>query len=148
MGWPVTIVASLVVLMFAAYGLRSVRRLCRPLRMTGERLEAATGGPGVALDRLRELKLAYYSTRRDGENGWMELKLRDDQGGLVVESEIAGFRDIVTAAVKAAGASGLAFSEATQRNLESLMRAPDAEGAAPLGSRSGARRYSRMGMFR
>ena len=122
---PVTLGAAVLALPFAIYGFRAVGRARAQLRLCGSRLEVdAPGGRQIDLGGLTALRLAYYSTRRDGENGWMELRLRDPDGALVVESEIDGFADIAAASLAGARRAGLTLSSATERNFARLLEIP------------------------
>ncbi len=74
----------------------------------------------LAWSDLGELRLRYFSTRRDRDRGWMQLILKGDGVALRIDSTLPGFEDIVRRALKAAAAADLPLSGATRRNLESL----------------------------
>jgi hypothetical protein len=69
---------------------------------------------------LRRLTLAYYSTRRDGSNGWLRLTLADTHGRMSIDSRIRGFDGIVSRAVDAARMNRLAIDPATLSNLSGI----------------------------
>lgn len=69
---------------------------------------------------LADLRLRYYSTRRDGANGWMQLVLKRPGASIQIESTLTGFKDIVAVATKAANKKGLPLSPTTLGNLEVL----------------------------
>lgn len=69
---------------------------------------------------LRLLRLDYYSTRRDGEGGWMQLRLGDAQRTIRIDSDVEGFAEMVGAAAHAAKRRDLALDAATLANLEAL----------------------------
>ena len=107
--------------LFAVYGIRTALR-------HGTRIEAtetalSTSGlrrisiPWSELDRL---KLAYYSTRRDRRDGWLQLELRAGSSTLRLDSRIKGFTDLVRASARVAESRGLAISPATATNLQAL----------------------------
>jgi hypothetical protein len=71
---------------------------------------------------LRDVRLAYYSTRRDGANGWMQLKIRGKSGVLRLDSDAAGFDRLVTASLRCADRLGLDVKAATRHNAAVLVR--------------------------
>ncbi|MSO80555.1 MAG: hypothetical protein EXQ97_02705 [Alphaproteobacteria bacterium] len=83
-----------------------------------------------ALDRVR---LAYYSTRRDRSNGWMQLTLGAGRTRLRLDSALDDFPLVVAAASRAANMNGLALSAATRANIEALgQQAPGPRAPAAL----------------
>ena len=102
------------------------RTLCRQLTHI-ELDEAgirARGPLGAAIrwEELRSLRLDYYSTRRDPEGrtmhgGWMQLKLRDTQHTICIDSELEGFVELVRAVALEARRRGTVLDEATRANL-------------------------------
>ena len=83
----------------------------------------AVSGPvtrNIQWTELRDLRLKYFSTRRDGRNGWMQLVLRGPHATIRIESTLTGFRDIVAVAVKAAHHQEIALSLSTAGNIEVL----------------------------
>lgn len=84
---------------------------------------AADGPMGglVEWTRLDLLKLAYYSTKRDRSNGWMQLAVRSAGARTVkVDSSLDGFYDVVERAAQAAEAANIELSPATRANLRSM----------------------------
>src|SRR5260370_15008004 len=62
--------------LFAVFGIRTALRHCMFIEVT----EAALQSSGllqasISWSKLDRMKLSYYSTRRDGRGGWMQLKL-------------------------------------------------------------------------
>jgi hypothetical protein len=106
---------------FAAYGLRAALRDRQAVILSKDAL--AILGPlprRLAWNELTQLRLAYYTTRRDGENGWMELRLRSGRTRMTLESELDGFAEIAFAGRDAAESLGLRLSSATMRNYAHL----------------------------
>lgn len=108
-------------LLFAVHGLWTLRRHLTVVTCGDGGLSLA--GPAarrLAWPELTEMRLRYFSTRRDRERGWMQLSLAG--GGVTVrlDSTIDGFEDIVRRAARAAAAADVALGDATVRNLESL----------------------------
>ncbi len=69
---------------------------------------------------LAELKLKYYSTRRDHTNGWMEMKLKGPRASLLLDSNLDDFATVVRQAGQAALDNRLSFNPATIGNLGAL----------------------------
>ena len=79
-------------------------------------------GASIRWADLRLLRLDYYSTRRDGEGGWMQLKLGDGQSTIRIDSDLDGFAELVGAAARAAAQLDLAIDAATLSNLAAIQR--------------------------
>jgi hypothetical protein len=74
-------------------------------------------GAAIRWEDLRSLRLDYFSTRRDGEGGWMQLRLRDAQHTIRFDSELDGFVGLVRVAVLEARRRGADLDHATRANL-------------------------------
>ncbi len=123
-------------LLFAIYGLRTALRQGTVLTVddNGVRQEGPLGG---LLDRainwsdLRDIRLRYYSTRRDHSGGWMQLILSGAAGRIRMDSNLPGFDDIVRRACAEARERRLTTDPATAANLSSLgLSAGDGAAAA------------------
>src|SRR5580693_167046 len=100
--------------LFAVFGIRTALRHCTSIKVT----EAALQSSGLLQtsiwwSKLDRMKLSYYSTRRDGRGGWMQLKLRAGWSTLRVDSRVEGFSDLVIASAKAAQMRCLSLDPAT-----------------------------------
>jgi hypothetical protein len=118
--WPAALLV-LIALVFALYAAASLRRAMTRIDAGDEAI--AVTGPWP--DRLRweeldRVRLAYYSTRRDGAGGWMHLTLAAAGRRVVVDSRIGGFELLVRRAALAARARALRLDAATIVNLRSL----------------------------
>jgi len=69
---------------------------------------------------LRDVKLRYYSTKRDKTDGWLQLTLRAPGARFGIESTIDGFDDIAVAAAKAVVRNGVSVSDVTLSNFAAL----------------------------
>lgn len=136
-GAAATVFTAVPAVLFALYGVRAVRRAGERYALSEAAIERLAPSPRrLRFDRIEGLRLSYYTTRRDGEGGWMELRLRDGDGTMVFESEIEGFARLVREGYAAARRAGVPLSGSTQRNVELLL-----EGRAPSPSRRGLRNF-------
>ena len=107
--------------LFLVYFARTVcRQLTRiELDEAGIRARGPLGG-ALRWGELRSLRLDYYSTRRDQEEGWMQLKLRGARRTIRVDSGLSGFAELARATVERARAAGVELEEPTLSNLKLL----------------------------
>ena len=119
--WAVAAVLGVAAVVFAIFTVRTLQR-----RMTVIELDdtgiLSRGLPRRAIrwTEISDLKLKYYSTRRDRQNGWMQLTIKGPSGGLAMESTLTGFEDVVERAADAARENGVDLSVATTNNLISI----------------------------
>ena len=107
--------------LFAVFGIRTALRHGSRIELTEGALRASgLVRTSISLRELDRLKLAYYSTRRDGRAGWMQLELRSGSSILRLDSRVEGFTKVVEASVRAAEARGLSLNAATLTNLRAL----------------------------
>lgn len=107
--------------LFAVFGIRTALRHGTQIEATETTL--STSGLrriSISWSELDHLKLAYYSTRRDRREGWLQLELRAGSSTLRLDSRIGGFADLVQASARAAELRGLSFGPATAANLQAL----------------------------
>ena len=133
---PVAWVLAAAAALFLVYFSRTV---CRQL--THIELDEAgirVRGPAFLRPRaairwedLRSLRLDYFSTRRDGDGGWMQLRLRDARHTIRIDSELAGFADVARIAALQARRVGADLDKATRANLSEFGIEESAVPAAP-----------------
>ena len=107
-------------LLFAVYGVQTLRRQRTALEATPQALVLHPGAVRIDWNELTGLRLAYFSLRREGAGGWMELKLHAGRHAVRVDSRIEGFREIVELAAGAATRVDLELDPATASNLATL----------------------------
>ena len=121
---PVAPIAALLTVGAALFLVYFARTVCRQLtHIELDETGIRARGPIAAAIRwgdLRSLRLDYYSTRRDQEEGWMQLKLRGADGTIRVDSGIAGFAELARSAVASAREQGLVLDDTTRENLALL----------------------------
>jgi hypothetical protein len=111
--------------LFVAFGIRTALRHQSRIEMSEGALSASGPlGANIPWAALDGIKLAYYSTRRDRSDGWMQLVLRAGRARLSVDSRIEGFPLLVERAASAAAARHLLLDRTTLANLEALGIAP------------------------
>ena len=119
--WVLTAVGALFLVYFARTVCRQLTRIELDddgIRVRGP--EFLRLGAAIRWEELRSLRLAYYSTRRDREGGWMQLRLRDTRRTIRVDSELKGFVDLVRTAVAEARRRSVDLDEPTRANLDAL----------------------------
>ena len=67
---------------------------------------------------VTDFKLSYFTLRRDGEKGWMQMRLRNAKNSVRIESSLVGFEEIASRAFAAAEANQISLNSATTSNLE------------------------------
>ena len=114
------ILAPLAVL----FGIFAVRTLVRQLTTyeateTGFRVSGPVGFE-LAWSDISDMRLRYFSTRRDRGRGWMQLRIRGTGRTVRLDSTLEGFSDIVARAAKEAARHDIALSDATLDNMQAL----------------------------
>ena len=118
---PVAWVAAAVAALFLVYFGRTVCRQLTHIELDEDGVRAAGPlGAAIRWADLRSLRLDYYSTRRDSEEGWMQLRLGDGQRAIRIDSDLEGFAEVVDAAAREAALRDLALDSATLSNLQAL----------------------------
>ena len=114
-------VLGAIAALFAFFGIRTLlRQLTRvELTETGVRTAGPLGN-AIAWDELKSVELRYYSTRRDQERGWLQLKLRSARARLAFDSSLTDFVVLARRAVAEAQTRGQALGPSTLSNLEMI----------------------------
>jgi hypothetical protein len=108
-------------ILFALFALRTALRQITRYELDTSGIRALGPWPReIPWAQLEDFSLRYYSTRRDGERGWLQLKLTAAGSSLKIDQALEGFDQIAAQALAAAGGRGLAHSHATLDNLHRL----------------------------
>lgn len=108
-------------LLFLVFGLRTALRHTMVVEVSDIGVRASGPlGATIAWEDLRDVQLRYYSTRRDRERGWMDLRLKSRRHTLRIESAIEGFEHIVRQATDFAPRHGIELSAPTRANLKAM----------------------------
>ena len=115
---PVAWVLAAAAALFLVYFGRTVCRQLTHIELDEAGIRAKGPlGAAIRWEDLRSLRLDYFSTRRDGEGGWMQLRLRDAQHTIRIDSELEGFVGLVRVAALEALRRGVDLDHATRANL-------------------------------
>ena len=114
-------ILSFLGLLFFLFGLRTIIRQYTFIEVSEDKI--TVGGLlrySIVWSDIQELKLSYFSTRRDRAGGWMQLRLCAHNRTLRVDSTLKDFCKLVTEAVQKTFCNGLEHSAGTVENLKAL----------------------------
>lgn len=115
--------------LFLVFGIRTLLRHLAHVEVSTEGV--TMGGPAgnaVLWRNIDAMSLNYFTTRRDKQGGWMQLKITEKGRAVTLESSLPGFAGIVARAFEAARANGVALDPRTVANLPALgILPPDGE---------------------
>jgi hypothetical protein len=118
---PVTVVLGCFSILFTIFGLRTALRQSTVIEMSDDAIAMmGKGGKRLEWRDVRELRLDYYSTRRDREGGWMQMKISGPDGHIRIDSALDGFHEAVNVAARRAAACGIRVTATTNGNLQAL----------------------------
>ena len=105
---------------FAVHGLGVVHRQRIRVEADEDGLWFSPPRRRIAWNEITRFGLSYFSTRRDGARGWMELKVASPAATLRVDSRLERFHELVDRAWSAASHCGVEPDPTTRANLEAL----------------------------
>ncbi len=107
--------------LFAAFAVRTIARHFAVLEVSeaGVRTTGPAGG-SIDWEELQDLRLRYYSTRRDRENGWMHLKIKGRHATIRIDSSIEGFDRIVERMAAEAARRRIQIGDSTRSNWAAM----------------------------
>jgi hypothetical protein len=122
MDLSIVVVAVLVfvAMIFVLFAAQAVLRHATRILVSEREIRARPLGGRIAWDSLTRLKLAYFSLRRDGRGGWMELKMQSGRRTLRIDSRLNGFTEVARQAAAAARHACLDLDTPTLSNLATL----------------------------
>lgn len=130
---PVVVIMGALALVFALFGASTAIRQLTAVTLHEEGV--STSGPRAATVLWRDMDrvdMRYFSTRKDREKGWMELRLMAGKKAVKVDSALDGFVEIARAAADAAAERGLELSPTTRENFLAIGIQPPRAAAAVL----------------
>ena len=114
-------VLGAIATLFAFFGIRTLLRQLTRVELTDSGIRTAGPlGTAIAWDELTSVELRYYSTRRDQQRGWLQLKLRSVHRRLAFDSTLSDFISVARRAITEAQSRGHALGPATLSNLEMI----------------------------
>lgn len=120
----VSVVFATLTLLFAGYGVQTLHRHRSAVDVTPEALILHPRGVRIEWRQITRFSLSYFSLRREGGAGWMELKVQAGPTSapavIRLDSRIEGFGEIVRLAADAAGRASLELDATTVSNLANL----------------------------
>ena len=117
-GAVVTLVFAVPAALFAIFGLRTWRNRAITVRVDADGISIPSRT--IAWHDLGGLKLSYFSTRRDRENGWMQLKIQGQNRTIALNSALEDFETVCRAAFEAARRHDIELTDASARNFAAL----------------------------
>lgn len=118
--WMVILLA-IIAGVFAINALATAKRALSAVDVSEEDISVRGPFPvRLRWGEVRRLRLAHYSTRRDGSGGWMQLTLAGGGRRLVVDSRIGGFDLLARRAVAAARRHSIRLDATTIANLHAM----------------------------
>ncbi|MDX1515061.1 MAG: hypothetical protein R3174_15095 [Gammaproteobacteria bacterium] len=106
--------------LFGVHLLQTVGRHRTRIEMNEHEIHNAGNSSRLAWNDLSRVALRYFTVRRDGESGWMELELTSGRRSIRLDSRIEGFEHIAAQAARAAAENGLEMDRATLDNFDAL----------------------------
>ncbi|WP_281683989.1 hypothetical protein [Thalassobaculum salexigens] len=133
MATTMTVIFGALATLFGVYVVRTWLRTAQAVEVDADGIRRT--GPleiDIPWADLDSMGLRYFSTRRDKNAGWMELKLTGNGKKLPVESSIDDFEGLVRHCMLVSRRKNLELSETTLDNLRALGLmgpAPEADGS-------------------
>ncbi|MCB1743614.1 MAG: hypothetical protein KDK91_24780 [Gammaproteobacteria bacterium] len=118
--WVQLLLLCLIVL-FVVYMARVCRRHAGTFLLQDAGLCETRSGRVLRWDALDRFRLEYYSTRRDGRDGWFRLCLGTSDMHLDVDSRLRGFDLLLRRSAEAAIRNELDLDPTSAANLEQLL---------------------------
>ncbi len=120
-GTFVAIVLIVLAALFLGYGIRTGLRQATRYGFD-ERGVVAIGPISRTIEwgEVSNVKLSYYTTKRDGTSGWWQLDIKGRNSTTRIDSTLDGFGTFAERAVREARARGVELSPTTIENLHPL----------------------------
>ena len=113
-------VLLLLAVLFAGLGFVNVVRHLTRVELDASGIRVRPWGRALAWETLDGFRLAYFSTRRDGRQGWLQLTLRAPGRCVRLDSRLEGFDDVLRVAFGATKTRALSLDPATCSNLRDV----------------------------
>jgi hypothetical protein len=114
-------ILAVLTVLFVGYAAQTALRHLTVIEVSDDGIAAVGARPAnIPWDRLRGIRLRYYSTRRDREQGWMHLVVKGDGTTIRIESAIDSFTAIVSRVTLEAEQHGVELGASTRINLDAI----------------------------
>ena len=116
----------LLLIVFLVYGGRTLNRQLTTVEIAPEGIRAYGGlGRQMRWEEIKRFDLRYFSTRRDRQKGWMQLRLDGAGAVLRVDSQISEFDQLVGQVYTMTRVNRAEMNEPTMANLTAMGIADD-----------------------
>lgn len=115
-----TILGGFFVL-FLIFGIRTLNHQMTVVETSATGI-ATTGPLGKTFkwSEIEKVELSYYSTRRDKQDGWMQLSLFGPPGKMKLESSLEDFNAVAEMVIRAGFENSAEMGETTIENITNL----------------------------
>jgi hypothetical protein len=121
LGTTVTVILAALAAIFLVYGARTVNRHLTEIELDDTGIKSKGGlSRQLRWRNVERLDLRYFSTRRDRQNGWMQLRLDGDRTVVRVDSQIDDWQQFVEQVCQMVPLSQITLGETTMVNLNSM----------------------------
>ena len=129
LGATFVVVLTALLAVFLGYGVRTALRHATRYGFD-DRGVFAIGPISRAIEwgDVVNVKLSYYTTKRDGTSGWWQLDIKGRRSTMRIDSTLDGFGAIAERAVREARKRGVELSPTTIENLDPLGIEPADDG--------------------
>ena len=112
---------SVLVLLFSFFAIRTLQRHATIIETTNVHIAMlAPFERRFVWKDVEIVDLVYFSTWRDRDKGWMQLKVKGNDGVLRIESSINRFDEIAAIVAECATRNGASMNEVTIGNFRAL----------------------------
>ncbi len=129
LGATFVVVLTALLAVFLGYGVRTALR--HATRYGFDDRGVFASGPisrAIEWGDVVNVKLSYYTTKRDGTSGWWQLDVKGRRRTMRIDSTLDGFGAIAERAVREARKHGVELSPTTIENLDPLGIEPADDG--------------------
>jgi hypothetical protein len=121
LGTAVTVILLALLAVFLGYGGRTALRHATDYGVDDRGVFSS--GPlsrAIEWNDVVNVKLRYYTTKRDGTSGWWQLDIKGRRSTMRIDSTLDGFGAVAERAVREARNRGIDLSPTTIENLKPL----------------------------
>ncbi len=114
------LLCSVMVVVFAVYLWLTVKRHVVRFHVDEQSIRACAFRPSaLSWSDIDDIRLRYFSTRRDGSRGWMTIRLSQGRHRIQIESTLDQFESILDRAARTVKENGLILDPASVQNFAS-----------------------------